>query len=183
MTETEIKLAVGSLEAVREKLAAQGWQPSGPRHYERNVVFDTAEHRLLKTGYLLRLRQVDETFTLTVKEPGDLSAQHKVREEHETTVTDGGEMTRMLKALGFDPAWIYEKHRTRFDKPGENGHIVLDETPIGVFLVLEGEANWIDQTAAKLAYAKTDYITASYRALFVEFLASHPNFGPNMIFT
>lgn len=42
----------------------------------------------------------------------------------------------------------------------------LDETPIGVFLELEGPKRVIDRAANKLGYAKSDYLTVSYLELY-----------------
>jgi adenylate cyclase class 2 len=45
---------------------------------------------------------------------------------------------------------------------------VLDETPIGVFLELEGPPDWIDRAAGELGFKEDNYITASYGALYIE---------------
>jgi adenylate cyclase class 2 len=44
---------------------------------------------------------------------------------------------------------------------------MLDQTPIGDFLELEGSPAWIDRTACALGYSPDDYITASYGALYL----------------
>ena len=43
---------------------------------------------------------------------------------------------------------------------------VLDETPIGTYLELEGPGAWIDATAAELGFAARDYILLSYGTLY-----------------
>jgi hypothetical protein len=53
---------------------------------------------------------------------------------------------------------------------------------MGVFLELEGEAGWIDQTAARLGLEASEYCTLSYAALYREYLLSHPSAPPNMVF-
>jgi adenylate cyclase len=45
----------------------------------------------------------------------------------------------------------YEKFRTEWEM--EDGHLVLDETPIGVWAELEGQPLWIDATLEKLGIA------------------------------
>jgi hypothetical protein len=35
---------------------------------------------------------------------------------------------------------------------------MLDETPAGVFLELEGPSRWIDRTARRLGFAESDYL-------------------------
>jgi len=44
--------------------------------------------------------------------------------------------------------------------------IELDETPIGVFLELEGPATAIDRAAKALGFEKRDYILANYMVLY-----------------
>jgi adenylate cyclase class 2 len=44
----------------------------------------------------------------------------------------------------------------------------LDETPIGIFLELEGNPGWIDRTAATLGFSERDYIVESYGRLYLE---------------
>jgi len=57
--------------------------------------------------------------------------RHKVRVEVETRVEDGQEMDAILRALGFEPTFRYEKYRAEWSDG--KGHVVLDETPIGDF--------------------------------------------------
>jgi adenylate cyclase class 2 len=88
-----------------------------------------------------------------------------VREEHNL---DGPPETleAVVEGLGFSPAWCYEKYRTRYRKLDEPGVIELDETPIGVYLELEGPPEWIDRTSIALGFSQADYVTASYGELF-----------------
>ena len=58
----------------------------------------------------------------------------------------------------------YEKYRTEFRQPRRAGVAMLDETPVGVYLELEGTPHWIDRTARRLGFQESDYITASYGA-------------------
>ena len=46
--------------------------------------------------------------------------------------------------------------------------MVLDETPIGNFLELEGPQRWIDEVARQLGYSRREYIKDSYAALYRE---------------
>ena len=56
MTETEIKLPIAKVEAVRRLLRRLGWRVSVRRHLEHNLVFDREGESLLRAGYLLRVR-------------------------------------------------------------------------------------------------------------------------------
>src|SRR5690606_6615811 len=90
----------------------------------------------------------------------------KLRDEIETAVADGAALLAILGELGLRVWFRYEKYREEFAV----GDVVIaiDETPIGVFVEIEGSEAHIDQTAAALGRTRADYITASYRALFLE---------------
>src|SRR5206468_3690427 len=107
------------------------------------------ESELKTTDQLLRLRRMGDRATVTYKGPGRRE-RHKSREEIEFDVSDPENFEKMLERLGYSLRFRYEKYRTKFSKDGEPGIITIDETPIGVFLELEGPAGWIDSTAARL---------------------------------
>jgi len=46
--------------------------------------------------------------------------------------------------------------------------VELDVTPIGVFVELEGSPRVIDRAARLLGWGPADYITKSYRALYLD---------------
>ena len=50
--------------------------------------------------------------------------------------------------------------------------MTLDETPIGNFIELEGEPQWIDQTANELGFPESTYVTSSYATLYVNHCAA-----------
>ncbi len=168
MIEREIKLRVADPDALRQDLDALGWYAERGPYNESNTLYDTPERSLLSVGKLLRVRRVPDKTVLTAKGPALGGGSHKAREEHEVTLSVDAELDPVLQMIGFEPAWRYEKRRTRYCKDGEAGIIEFDETPIGDIVELEGEAGWIDRTAAALGYRREDYITASYRELFLE---------------
>ena len=167
---------------MRRLLRRLGWRVSLRRHLEHNLVFDRADESLLRAGCLLRVRWAGKGCLLTVKRPARASARYKVREEFEIETTDTPSAVRILEALDYHVAWRYEKYRTQFKRLGSKGKILLDETPIGAFLELEGDPGWIDATAAQLGFGPDDYITASYRALFLERARLNKNAGRDMVF-
>jgi adenylate cyclase class 2 len=165
--ETEIKLRVPSLQGARALLRKNGFAIRRARVFEANLVYDTPDLTLRVSRRLLRLRQVGKTFLLTFKgEP--LPGVHKSREEIETAVADGMRFDEILDRLGYHVTFRYEKYRTEFSRPREPGHVTLDETPIGLFLELEGPAAWIDRTAKRLGFEREDYNLQSYGALYLE---------------
>ncbi len=62
------------------------------------------------------------------------------------------------------------------------GVVTLDETPIGVFLELEGAAEWIEQTRQRLGFTPKAYVRSSYAALYREHRLTHPAAPLNMAF-
>jgi adenylate cyclase class 2 len=165
--EIEIKLSVPSAAAARRVLRKAGFRVLNRRIFEDNIVFDTPESSLRGQRCLLRLRTAGKRTTLTFKGPPDVS-RHKSREELETAIENGPGMSRILERLRFGRHFRYQKFRTEYSQPGEPGIAMLDETPIGVFLELEGPPGWIDSEALTLGFQESDYITASYGSLYLE---------------
>lgn len=163
--ETEIKLKCGPAGEARALLISCGFRERTPRTFERNEVFDTAALTLRGERKLLRLREYDEEKTLTYKGPPE-AGPHKVREEIETRVADAEAMRQVLARLGYEVVFRYEKYRAEYEMEG--GLAVVDETPVGNYIELEGEGEWIDRCAAAMGYAAGDYITQSYATLYVE---------------
>lgn len=183
MKEIEIKLRVLDRAASLRRIAALGWRGRGERELERNYVYDEADGALRAAGCLLRVRESGGTCLLTLKLPSDDAGPHKVKEEIEVEASDCGALSRILVGLGYRVAWRYEKFRTYFERTDAAGEIVLDETPIGDFLEIEGEPAWIDRTAVELGYSPRDYITATYGALFEEYRARNTGVGTDMVFS
>jgi adenylate cyclase class 2 len=73
-------------------------------------------------------------------------------------------MEAILRALGFQPTFRYEKFRAEWSDG--KGNVVVDETPIGNFAEVEGPPRWIDRTARLLEIAPNAYITQTYAELF-----------------
>jgi adenylate cyclase class 2 len=162
--ETEIKLKVASAARGKYLLRERGrMHLKRKRTFEVNLVFDTPEGRLRAEGRLLRLRQYGDCCTLTYKGPAQ-PGKHKSREELETTVGSLATQQAIFERLGYRAAFRYEKYRSEYTDGVGTG--VVDETPIGVYLELEGEPAWIDELAARMGFREGEYVTASYGALF-----------------
>jgi adenylate cyclase class 2 len=179
-----------------KRLGAKPVNAKAPRMHEMNLIFDTPDGGLAKHGQLLRIRtetpaaakkgsksKVAGRTLLTFKSPpeelaiGDLGPaadrRHKVREEIETELTDGATIRRIFEGLGLRGWFRYEKYRTTYVLPGRHGWakgllIEVDETPIGVFVELEGGAAAIDRAAKELGYSARDYVLKNYLVLYLE---------------
>lgn len=163
--EVEIKFKVTDIEALIARLRALALRQITPRTREMNTLFDLPGQPLRKRGDLLRLRKYGETWVLTHKaKKGTKSGPHKTRIETETRVEDGEKIEEILRALHFKPTFRYEKFRAEWQ--GEKGHVVIDETPIGIFAEIEGPPDWIDSLARDLGLKPKDYITETYAGLF-----------------
>jgi adenylate cyclase, class 2 len=166
------------------------------RVHQENVIFDTPQGGLARHGQLLRIRtETPDTrgdkrrggsqrrVVLTFKRPIAPSRErahaspergsYKVREEIETEVGDAGALTKIFEGLGMSGWFRYEKYRTTFRLPASKSWasgllIELDETPIGIFVELEGPAQAIDHAAEELGFSKRDYVSKTYLMLYVE---------------
>lgn len=128
------------------------------------MILDTAERRLLAAGTTLRVRNDGDRAYLTFKGPVTPGAV-KAREEIETEAASAAALLAICDALGYLPAFHYEKYREEFTLPGVV--IAVDDTPIGTFVEIEGDEPAIHALAARLGFSTTEYVTASYRSLFL----------------
>jgi adenylate cyclase, class 2 len=192
--EIEIKLRVADASALRLRLKQLRAHEIIPRTFESNTLYDTPSRNLIRGGRLIRIRierpsaharkigspRVGDVI-LTFKGPSR-SAQDsqttgskrnertrfKIRDEAEVVVSNPEQMSTILGALGLHPTFRYEKFRTTYELPGIRGlKVEFDETPIGLFLELEGNASAIDRGARMLGYSRYDYVTESYGALYI----------------
>jgi len=184
--ETEIKLVAGRPADVRKLLRRAGFRIRHRRSFEHNVAFDTPDRSLVRRGCLLRLRTYAGGHWLTFKRPGQASGRFKVREEFETTVEQPRVLREIFAALGLEPVFRYEKYRTVFESRGRwrGGEVMLDETPIGTYVELEGSRNWILRAARGLFSAGPDrYIVKNYAALYIDWCRERGAPFGDMIFS
>ena len=193
-TEIEVKLRIGDRRGFLRQLARLKAKLTRARVHEMNTLYDTGDGQLARQGQMLRLRverpavrarsagrrpefakgRPASTGVLTFKGPANGAETnnpepYKVREEHELCISNPEEMPKIFEALGLRPCFRYEKFRMTFSLPGMTQlKLTLDETPIGLFVELEGKREEIDRAAGMLGFACSDYINKSYGALFVE---------------
>jgi adenylate cyclase, class 2 len=180
-TETEVKIAVASFRGFRRQLRDAGFRIRRRRVFERNTIFETDPPSLRPSGQILRLREAGNVFTVTYKGKATVG-RVKSREEIEFRVDDLESAHLVLLRLGYGPRFIYEKYRTEYALPGEDGVVTVDETPIGLFAELEGPEKWIEKVSKLLEVADTSYITDSYGALYVRHCQKEGMTPANMVF-
>jgi len=165
--EIEIKLRLPSdVAKMRRTLSGQGFRVAIARSHEMNVLFESQKNPLGKQGKLIRVRRVGKETILTYKGPSQ-STKYKKRQELEVHLSDAAIFEEILKQISYEPAFRYEKFRTEYVQPSSAGRVMLDETPVGNFLELEGRPRWIDHTAKLLGFSAADYITSSYGYLYM----------------
>jgi adenylate cyclase class 2 len=183
--ETEIKLPIVSAAAARGRLRAAGFRAVQTRGFEQNTLYDTRDRALARRGCLLRVRKFKGRCWLTFKSPGAASRSFKVRKETETQLADAAAAHAALEGLGFLPWFRYEKFRTTFVSPRrKGGEVMLDETPIGDFVELEGSRAWIRRTARRLWGAgEAKFIAKNYRQLYLDWCRRKGRRPGDMIFS
>ena len=177
--EVEVKFLVADVDDLERKLRASGFEQKTPPTFERNTLYDLPDRSLRAKGEVLRIRLYGEKWKLTHKSTGT-EGRHKIRAEHETAIANGEEMDAILRAMGYQPAFVYEKRRAEWTDG--KGEVVVDRTPIGDLAEIEGKAGWIDDVAAKLGVHHRQYITKSYAVLFDEWRSITKSRAQNMTF-
>ena len=166
--EVEVKIAVPDLAGVSAKLSFLGFEVVSSRKFESNTIWDTRDLSLRASGEIVRLREYGDHKVITYKGPAQ-PGKHKQREELESGLTSLVPLERIFARLGLTSSFRYEKYRTEFER---GGTVTLDETPIGNFIELEGEPQWIDQTANELGFPESRYLTGSYATLYADHCAA-----------
>jgi adenylate cyclase class 2 len=162
--ESEIKLRAEGPDAARAAVGRLGARLVQARHLEDNLLLDDERGRLRSGGRLLRLRRTPQGARLTYKGPRIDAGEVKAREEIELAVGEPDVLQSLLAALGLRPVFRYQKYRESY--AWKDVEIVVDETPVGTFLEVEGPVEGIHAAAAALGYGRADYVTDSYAGLF-----------------
>jgi adenylate cyclase class 2 len=206
--EIEIKLRVQNLDALNLRLKKLRAKEISPRTHESNTLYDTADQRLRRRGQLIRVRterpasrheeqhsMKEFAAILTYKGPTHstraannrpsvkIRTHFKIKNEAEVRVAEAAELSTILRALGLRPAFRYEKFRTTYALRGLSQlKVELDETPVGIYLELEGPITSIDRGARLLGYAREDYLKDSYGSLYLAECKRRGHKPGNMLF-
>ena len=181
--ETEIKFRVDDLDSLAQHLQDAGFALQTQRAFESNILYDTPDRQMRARTEILRIRNYAGRCVLTHKrlpDEGPGEDTHKHRIETETEVSNGEALAEVFRSLGLVPAFRYEKWRAEWTD--DEGHCVIDETPIGNYAELEGSADWIDRAAARLGIDPAEYITLSYGRLFDLWRQQHNSAAVDLTF-
>jgi adenylate cyclase class 2 len=177
--EREIKLRFASADEAREAVLATGATPLFGRRLQEDALLDTEDEEFRRKRCVLRVRMENGKSRLTYKGPVQSSLMD-VREELETVVGDGEMLLRVFGELGLHVWFRYEKYREEFAH--EDVIVAIDETPVGVFVEIEGSEQGIAEMTAALGRTPADYIVDSYRSLFLRHREELGLNGPDMVF-
>jgi adenylate cyclase class 2 len=177
--EREVKLRYASAEEARAMILAAGATPLHGRRLQEDALLDTEDEQLRRRRCVLRVRTENGKSRLTFKGPVQPSTM-KLREEVETLVGDGEVLMRVLRELGLHVWFRYEKYREEFCQ--EDVIVAIDETPVGVFVEIEGSEQGITQMAQALGRTPDDYLLESYRGLFLAHREQFGLAGSDMLF-
>lgn len=178
--EQEVKFRLPSWEDGIRRVEAAGGASIQPRHFESNQLFDYSDSRIGKRDSALRLRFVSDEAWLTYKGPNHGSGKIKQRRESETFLGDGRAMESILELLGLEVRFRYDKYRASF-RVSET-EVSCDETPIGVFLEIEGTPDEIADVAGLLSLEMKDAMSLSYPRLYQLHRAENPGAPEFMVF-
>jgi adenylate cyclase class 2 len=163
--EREIKLRFRSAEEARAAVVAAGCSPLLGRRLQEDALLDTEDESLRRRRCVLRVRVENGKSRVTFKGPVQPAAM-KLREELETLIGDGEVLLRVFEELGLHVWFRYEKYREEFSH--EDVIVAIDETPVGVFVEIEGGEGGIAAMAEALGRGPADYLLDSYRSLFLQ---------------
>ena len=180
MLETEVKIRIADGPSVYSKIMEFAKDVVPLIRFEDDALYDFEDRRLFRSGSLFRLRISSKAardgagnfsvigekleYILTWKGPAETSRGFKEREELEFNMKDSALVFRMLESFGLEPVFRYQKFRSLFDL--HNIKITYDETPMGLFLELEGGGSVIDETAIRLGFTGSDFINQDYYRLW-----------------
>jgi len=161
--EREIKLRFDSVEDARKAVLSAGCTPRLGRRLQVDALLDSEDEQLRRRRCVLRVRVENGKSRVTFKGPVQPSTM-KLREEYETLVGDGEVLLKIFEELGLHVWFRYEKYREEFSH--DDVIVAVDETPVGVFVEIEGCEQGIEIVVAALGRSQADYILDSYRSLF-----------------
>jgi adenylate cyclase class 2 len=180
--ESELKISVTDFEPVRASLHRERAVLVQAMARETNLLLDRRDRSLGTDGSMLRLRQHGGRNLLTLKGPVSYRGVIKVREELEVEFSDLSRMVEIFDSLGFSVIMKYEKDREEW--LFEEYSVVLDHTPMGNFVEVEGPPERLASAARLLDLELAAAVRGSYVSLWQEYRKLNPELDlpNNMVF-
>jgi adenylate cyclase class 2 len=167
-TSLEIEVKVAYSDSI--DLSALALEVEVPRHFEDNWMLDTVDQQLKAKQSALRVRFANGRAIVTFKGVSTVQSEFKAREEIETEVAEPTKLLAIFARLGYRPFFRYQKYRTTYRvhlSDTQALKLMVDETPMGNFLELEGSEAAITEAVQRLQLSPASYITATYIGLQV----------------
>lgn len=158
--EKKYRLTPSQRRALEKRMRALGYKPR-PVEFEENTIYRGGELRFGNRA--LRLRRVNGAAILTFKERIATKSLTKHQMEHETRVSDPDAAHQILTALGFLPALVYEKRRTRWQVG--KAKVVIDELPFGLFMEIEAPEKEIMRVEKLIGAQNSEAVTTTYPSM------------------
>jgi len=177
--EQEAKFILTDRKKCRKKIIGMGGHSKG-RVFETNICYDDKKNTLANNKSILRLRQ-DRRVRLTVKTPYKSADQQvKTMNEIEVSVDDFDAMDKILVAIGFHPAQVYEKWRETIIIDG--AECCLDTMPFGDFLEIESTPDHVRSLSAALDLPWETRVLDNYLSIFALIKKTEPLSFNNVTF-
>lgn len=158
--EKKYRLSLKSRRAIEKRLRSLGSQPK-PLEHEENTIYCGGT---LGFGLrALRLRRVNGEAILTFKERIPSKSPIKHQKENETWVKNADATDAILRGIGFTPALVYEKRRTRWDVG--KAKVVIDELPYGLFMEIEASEREIKRVEKLIAGETLPVVMETYPSM------------------
>lgn len=170
--EIELKIPVEELTFVREGLTRGSAEAVHPMAREVNLLLDTEDRRLERAGSILRLRRYGAHHILTFKGPAVYHGAIKERPEREIEIEDVERMRDILSDIGLRQVAAYEKDREMWLI--DEISVVLDHTPMGDFVEVEGPRERLQGVARSLGLDPSTAVKGSYLSLWRKHRLRHP---------
>ena len=178
--EIEVKFPLRNRAELIRKLQDIGGQRLYAETFEDNIVLDR-RGELRTRGGLLRVRKFGKYSLITYKGPLSIEGGIKSREEVQTGVESFELAIELLDALGFKPAFRYQKFREVWRV--RDVEVVLDRTPIGEFFEIEGPPDVIRTISHELGMNMDQAIRQSYADLYRQARRTRNDLPENMVFS
>ena len=158
--EKKYRLTQDERRAIEKRLRGLGYKPK-KLEFEENTIYRGGNLEFGRRA--MRIRRVNGDAILTFKERIPTKSAIKHQQENETRISDAEATHEILLALGFAPALIYEKRRTRWDVG--KAKLVIDELPFGLFMEIEASERDIKRVEKLIDGAKLPAVNETYPSL------------------
>jgi adenylate cyclase class 2 len=162
--EKKYRLTTDDRGAIEKRLRKLGHKPK-LIEFEENTIYGGGN---LGFGLrALRLRRVNGEAILTFKERIPTKSPIKHQKESETRVKDPDAADSILRGIGFAPALVYEKRRTRWQVG--KAKVVIDELPFGLFMEIEASEKQIMRVEKLIDAERLPAVIETYPSLTATF--------------